>query len=53
MQRGYLIVVTQVVSNMLDFKMDPQSALDAPRFCVADVDSSLGPICVEKSRFRS
>jgi len=26
--QGYL----QVVMNMIDFKMDPQSALDTPRF---------------------
>jgi hypothetical protein len=27
----------QVVSNMVDFGMDPQEALDAARFCVAPV----------------
>lgn len=26
----------QVLSNMIDFGMEPQSALDAPRICIAD-----------------
>ena len=26
----------QVISNMVDFRMNPQQALDAPRFCIGD-----------------
>ena len=40
----------QVISNMVDFGMDPQTALDAPRFQVAGVDSTEGASCVEESR---
>ncbi|GMH38373.1 hypothetical protein BSKO_06257 [Bryopsis sp. KO-2023] len=40
----------QVLSNMMDFGMDPQSALDAPRFYVIGVDSSIGPKCVRTSK---
>lgn len=40
----------QVISNMVDFGMDPQTALDAPRFQIAGVDSCYGPGCVEESR---
>lgn len=35
---------------MVDFGMDPQTALDAPRFQVAGVDSAEGASCVEDSR---
>lgn len=30
----------QVLLNMLEFGMDPQTALDAPRFCIEPVDES-------------
>ena len=40
----------QVVSNMVDFGMDPQTALDAPRWQLEGVDSCIGPSCVEESR---
>lgn len=46
----FIVCLLKVVSNLVDFGMDPQSALDAPRFCVVDVDSSLGPRCVRNSR---
>ena len=36
---------------MVDFGMDPQSALDAPRFSLAGVDSVEGPSCVARSRY--
>ena len=36
----------QVLSNMLDFKMNPQQALDAPRFCI-DAEGSSGRIFIE------
>ncbi len=35
---------------MLDFGMEPQMALDAPRFTVFGVDSAEGPITVKESR---
>ena len=39
----------QVMLNMIDFGMDPQSALDAPRICVgAGHFGSDGPISVEE-----
>ena len=40
----------QVISNMLDFGMEPQMALDAPRFSVYGVDSAEGPCTVRESR---
>lgn len=33
----------QVVSNIVDYQLDPQAALDAPRFCISGVDSNVGP----------
>eukprot|EP01121_Diplochlamys_sp_Union-15-3_P018573 TRINITY_DN6787_c0_g1_i1.p1 TRINITY_DN6787_c0_g1~~TRINITY_DN6787_c0_g1_i1.p1 ORF type:complete len:169 (+),score=33.32 TRINITY_DN6787_c0_g1_i1:134-640(+) len=36
----------QVISNMIDFKMDPQSALDAPRFCISEGEPD-SPILLE------
>ncbi|CAK0786946.1 hypothetical protein CVIRNUC_010160 [Coccomyxa viridis] len=39
----------QVISNMLDFGMEPQMALDAPRFSVYGVDSAEGPGTVRES----
>jgi len=44
------VVCCQVISNMLDFGMEPQMALDAPRFTVYGVDSAEGPITVKESR---
>ena len=44
------VLEPQVISNMVDFGMDPQTALDAPRFQVAGVDSTEGASCVEESR---
>ena len=41
----------QVISNMLDFGMEPQMALDAPRFSVFGVDSAEGPCTVRESRW--
>jgi hypothetical protein len=32
----------QVISNMLDYGMSPQAALDAPRFCVAPNGEGVG-----------
>eukprot|EP00928_Gymnodinium_smaydae_P046192 TRINITY_DN30779_c0_g1_i2.p1 TRINITY_DN30779_c0_g1~~TRINITY_DN30779_c0_g1_i2.p1 ORF type:complete len:614 (+),score=138.79 TRINITY_DN30779_c0_g1_i2:205-1842(+) len=33
----------QVLSAMVDYGLDPQAALDQPRFCLSGVDSALGP----------
>lgn len=30
----------QVLLNMLEFGMNPQTALDAPRFCIEPVDEN-------------
>lgn len=38
----------QVLAHLLDAGLDPQSALDAPRFCLAD-GSPAGPVQVEES----
>ena len=35
----------QVMLNMIDFGMDAQEALDAPRFCIQPADN--GPTCIE------
>ena len=42
--------VVQVLSNMIDYGMEPQAALNAPRFSVEGVDSAYGPGCVEHSK---
>lgn len=39
----------QVLSNMIDYGMEPQAALNAPRFSIEGVDSAYGPACVEHS----
>lgn len=36
---------------MIDYGMEPQAALNAPRFSVEGVDSAYGPGCVEHSRY--
>lgn len=40
----------QVISNLIDFHMNPQSALDAPRFCITGINSCVGPETVEESK---
>ena len=42
-------MLLQVLVNMLDFGMQPQAALDAPRFYIEGVDTVLGPQCVSES----
>ena len=42
----------QILSNMVDYGYDPQTAINAPRFLVADIDSNAGPKCLAKSRVR-
>ncbi len=42
---------TQVLSNMVDFGMEPQAALDAPRFRLEGVDSAIGPASVRTSKY--
>ncbi len=41
--------ISQVISNMLDFGLEPQTALDAPRFSLYGVDSAEGPSTVLES----
>jgi gamma-glutamyltranspeptidase len=38
-----------VLSNILDLGMNPQAALDAPRFCVDRADSTVGAASVAES----
>lgn len=40
----------KVISNMLDFGMEPQAALDAPRWSLRGVDSVRGADCVTTSK---
>jgi gamma-glutamyltranspeptidase/glutathione hydrolase len=35
---------------MLDLGMDPQAALDAPRFCIDGLDSNAGPASLHGAR---
>ena len=39
-----------MLSNMVDHGMEPQAALDAPRFSVAAVNAAWGPACVAHSK---
>mmetsp|Transcript_23917 Transcript_23917/g.43889 ORF Transcript_23917/g.43889 Transcript_23917/m.43889 type:complete len:632 (+) Transcript_23917:15-1910(+) len=39
----------QVLSAMVDYGLDPQAALNQPRFCLAGVSSELGPECIERA----
>ncbi|CAE8646713.1 unnamed protein product, partial [Polarella glacialis] len=39
----------QVLCAMADYGLDPQAALDQPRFCLQGVDSALGPASVENA----
>ena len=46
----------QVAMNMIDFKMSPQNALDAPRFCwnkglSLDIESHFNPATIEALQF--
>lgn len=43
------ILCVQVLRNMIDFGMDPQTALDAPRWYVAHVGDTQSPADVERS----
>ncbi len=36
---------------MVDFGMEPQAALDAPRFRLEGVDSAVGPASVRTSKY--
>ncbi|KAK3232581.1 hypothetical protein CYMTET_57085 [Cymbomonas tetramitiformis] len=40
----------QVINNMLDYSMDPQAALDAPRFCVEGVGDTASAEDVARSK---
>jgi gamma-glutamyltranspeptidase/glutathione hydrolase len=42
-------IYLQVLSSMLDYGLDPQAAVDAPRFCIDKVDSCTGPSSVTQS----
>lgn len=42
-------MAVQVLSNMVDFGMEPQAALDVPRFRLEGVDSAVGPASVRTS----
>jgi gamma-glutamyltranspeptidase/glutathione hydrolase len=39
----------QILFNMLELGMDPQAAVDQPRFCVHKIDSAVGPASVLES----
>lgn len=39
----------QVLAGMVDYGLDPQAALDQPRFCLQGVDSARGPETAESS----
>ncbi len=39
----------QVLSGMVDYGMEPQEALDAPRFRLDGIDSCVGPASVNDS----
>ncbi|XP_020609550.1 uncharacterized protein LOC110048105 isoform X1 [Orbicella faveolata] len=38
----------QVLLNMIDFGMDPQEALDVPRFCISSEGQELGTVFLEE-----
>lgn len=40
------LIARQVISNLLDWHMDPQLALDMPRFCLDQLSNAAGPACV-------
>lgn len=42
----------QVLSNLIDYGYDPQTAINAPRFLITGIDSNSGPACVKKSSVR-